>query len=72
VLAPGGWLVFAHATRTNLERNPRPGAAHLLEDGEIRSLVRGLDVVSCEERWFEEGRHEARLLARRPLDRRLP
>lgn len=65
-LAPGGWLVFAHATRTNLERNPRPGPTHLLEDGEIRTLVRGLEVVRCEEGWFEEGRHEARLVARRP------
>jgi tellurite methyltransferase len=66
-LAPGGWLVFAHATRTNLERNPRPGARHLLEDREIRTLVRGLEVVRCEEGWFEEGRHEARLVARRSL-----
>jgi tellurite methyltransferase len=66
-LAPGGWLVFAHATRTNLERNPRPGPRHLLEDGEIRTLVRRLEIVSCEEAWFEEGRHEARLVARRPL-----
>jgi tellurite methyltransferase len=65
-LAPGGWLVFAHATRTNLERNPRPGPRHLLEDGELRTLVRGLEVVRCEEGWFEEGRHEARLVARRP------
>jgi tellurite methyltransferase len=65
-LAPGGWLAFAHATRTNLERNPRPGPSHLLEDGELRTLVRGLEVVRCEEGWFEEGRHEARLVARRP------
>jgi len=72
VLAPGGWLVFAHATRKNLERNPRPPPAHLLEDGELRSLVRGLDVVRCEEGWFEEGRHEARLVARRPGPARAP
>ena len=67
-LAPGGWLVFAHATRTNLERNPRPPPTHLLEDGELPTLVRGLDVVRCEEGWFEEGRHEARLVARRRQD----
>ncbi|HEY6005604.1 MAG TPA: class I SAM-dependent methyltransferase [Anaeromyxobacter sp.] len=71
-LAPGGWLVFAHATRTNLERNPRPGPRHLLEDGEIGGLVRGLEVVRCEEGWFEEGRHEARLVARRPPPGRAP
>lgn len=65
-LAPGGFLAFAHATRTNLERNPRPGPRHLLEDGEVATLVHGLEVVRCEEAWFEEGRHEARLVARRP------
>jgi tellurite methyltransferase len=54
VLAPGGLLVFAHATRRNLERHPRPGPAHLLEDGELPGLVPGL----------EAGRHEARLVAR--------
>jgi tellurite methyltransferase len=65
-LAPGGWLVFSHATRRNLERNPRPPPSHLLDDGELPGLVRGLEVVSYEERWFDEGRHEARLVARRP------
>jgi SAM-dependent methyltransferase len=65
-LAPGGWLAFAHATRKNLERNPRPGPAHLLEDRELGTLVRELEVVRLEEGWFEEGRHEARLVARKP------
>jgi tellurite methyltransferase len=63
-LAPGGWLVVAHATRSNLLRHPRPGAAHVLEDGELPSLVRGLEVVSYEEGWLESGRHEARVVAR--------
>jgi len=65
-LAPGGLLAVAHATRTNLERHPRPGPSHVLEDGELPSLVRGLDVLSYEEGWLESGRHEARLVARRP------
>ena len=64
-LAPGGWLVVAHATRTNLERHPRPGPAHVLEDGELPALVRGLEVASYEEGWLESGRHEARLVARK-------
>ena len=64
-LAPGGWLVFAHATRRNLERHARPGPAFVLEEGELASLVRGLRVVQLAEGWFEEGRHEARLVARR-------
>ncbi len=63
-LAPGGWLVVAHATRRNLERNARPPAAFLLEEGELGGLARGLEVIRAEEGWFEE-RHEARLVARR-------
>ncbi|WP_242344290.1 class I SAM-dependent methyltransferase [Anaeromyxobacter terrae] len=66
-LATGGLLVVAHATRTNLERHPRPGPAHLLDDGELPTLVRGLEIVRYEEGWLESGRHEARLVARRPL-----
>jgi SAM-dependent methyltransferase len=65
-LAPGGWLVFAHATRSNLQRHPRPGPDHVLEDGELPGLIRGLEVVSSEEGWLESGRHEARVVARRP------
>jgi SAM-dependent methyltransferase len=66
-LAPGGWLIVAHATRSNLLRHSRPGPAHVLEDGELPALVRGLEVVSYEEGWLESGRHEARVVARKPL-----
>jgi SAM-dependent methyltransferase len=65
-LAPGGWLVVAHPTRANLTRHPRPGRSHLLAEGELPGLVRGLEIVSFQEGWFESGRHEARLVARRP------
>jgi tellurite methyltransferase len=65
-LAPGGLLVVAHATRSNLERHPRPGPAHLLEDGELPGLVRGLVILRSEEGWLEEGKHEARIVAQRP------
>lgn len=65
VLAPGGLLVVAHATRTNLTRHPRPGPDHVLEDGELPGLVRGLEVLHQQEGWLEGGRHEARLVARR-------
>jgi SAM-dependent methyltransferase len=65
LLAPGGLLVVAHATRTNLERHARPGPAHLLEDRELPRLVGGLDVLRYEEGWLESGRHEARVVARR-------
>jgi SAM-dependent methyltransferase len=65
-LAPGGLLVFAHATRSNLERHPRPGPSHVLEDGELPGLVVGLDVLRHDEGWLESGRHEARVVARKP------
>jgi SAM-dependent methyltransferase len=65
-LAPGGLLVFAHATLRNLERHPRPGPAHVLEDGELPGLVVGLEVLRYDEGWLESGRHEARVVARKP------
>jgi SAM-dependent methyltransferase len=64
-LAPGGLLVFAHATRKNLERHPRPGPSHLLEEGELPGLLGGLEILRFEEGWLEGGRHEARAVARR-------
>jgi SAM-dependent methyltransferase len=66
LLAPGGLFVFAHATRKNLERYARPGPAHLLDDGELPGLVTGLELVRSVEGWLEGGRHEARVVARRP------
>jgi tellurite methyltransferase len=65
-LAPGGLLLFCHQTRVNLERHARPGPAYLLEEGEAATLVAGLEILSCNEGWQEDGRHEARLIARRP------
>jgi len=65
-LVPGGLLVFCHQTRTNLERHARPGPEHLLDEGEAPRLAAGLDIVSYDEGWREEGRHEAHLVARRP------
>ena len=64
VLAPGGLLVFAQPTRSNLQRHPHPSARFLLEDGELPGLLQGLEIVSYTEGWTEEGRHKARLVAR--------
>jgi tellurite methyltransferase len=64
-LAPGGLLVVAHPTLANLERHARPGPEHLLGAGELPGLVRGLEILRYDEGWQEEGRHEARLAARR-------
>lgn len=65
-LAPGGFLVFAHSTRKNLERHPRPGPRHLLDEGELPRLVTNLEIVRYDEGWTDDGHHEARLVARRP------
>jgi SAM-dependent methyltransferase len=65
-LAPGGLLVVAHATRKNLERHARPGPRWVLEDGELPGLLGGLELLRSEEGWLESGRHEARVVARRP------
>jgi SAM-dependent methyltransferase len=48
-LAPGGLLVVVHLTRSNLQRHTRPSPRHLLEDGELSGLVRGLEIVRYEE-----------------------
>jgi SAM-dependent methyltransferase len=66
-LAPGGLFAFCHQTRRNLERHAHPGPAYLLHEGEATELVAraGLEVLSTSEGWGEEGRHEARVLARR-------
>ena len=64
-LAPGGLLIFAHATRENLTRHPRPGPDYVLEPGELADLASGLKHLYYKEDWFEEGRHEARLVAQR-------
>ncbi len=64
VLAPGGLLVFAQPTHRNLQRHPHPSARFLLEDGELPRLLQGLEVLSYTEGWTEDGRHEARLVAR--------
>ncbi|WNG39507.1 class I SAM-dependent methyltransferase [Archangium violaceum] len=64
VLAPGGLLVFAQPTQSNLQRHAHPSARFLLEDGELPRLIQGLEIVSYTEGWTEAGRHEARLVAR--------
>ena len=64
-LAPGGLLVFAQPTASNLERHARPPARFLLDDGELPRLVSDLEIVRYDEGWQADGRHEARLVARK-------
>lgn len=65
-LTPGGVLLFEQPTRRNLERRQGPSRGFCLEDGELPGLVTGLEVLEYEEGWNETGRHEARLVARKP------
>lgn len=67
-LEPRGVLIFCQPTVRNLERHERPDRRYLLEEGELAVLVAEmrLEVLLLEEGWGAEGRHEARLVARRP------
>jgi SAM-dependent methyltransferase len=62
-LRPGGVLIGALATVTNLERNDRPPLPYLLEDGELPGLMGDLELVRYEEGW-QDDRHDARFVAR--------
>lgn len=68
LLAPGGLLVYSQPTRSNLARHAKPPEGFLLDDGELPGLVRSLELIQWSEGWTDEGRHEARLVARRPAD----
>jgi hypothetical protein len=62
----GGLLVVVHPTRANLERHGKPGPDFLLDDGELLGLVSSLEIRRYDEGWRDDGRGEARLVARRP------
>ena len=63
-LAPGGVLIASIATARNRERNEKPPPEHLLDEGELPSLIGVLGLIHYEEAWRDD-RHEARLVARR-------
>lgn len=67
ILNGGGVLVFVQPTTSNLQRHARPPARFLLNDGELESLVEGLDIVQLREGWISDGQHLACLVARRPI-----
>ena len=65
-LGPGGRLLCAIATVTNLERHERPTARFLLENGELASLVPEAEVIHFSEDWRANGVYEAWLVAENP------
>lgn len=62
-LSPGGALAVTIATASNLDRNERPSARFLLDDGELPSLLDGLAVQHYVEGWDLNGRHTAEAIA---------
>jgi len=65
-LKPGGTLLVLQPTKSNLERFEKPPERFLLNDGELQTLVGGLQIVHYEEGWLADGRHDALLVARKP------
>lgn len=68
-LVPGGLAIVAHPTKENLRKHTSPTARFLLDPGELPRLVPGVEILRYDEGWNDEGRHEARLLARRAQPR---
>lgn len=64
-LAPGGWLLFAQPTPTNLDRHRRPSRRFLVEAEELAAFAGELQVLQADADWRQEDRHEAWLVARR-------
>jgi tellurite methyltransferase len=65
LLADDGILVVIQPTKKNLERNEKPPAAYLFEEGELRELAAGLEIVHYEEGWSADTRHDAVLVAKK-------
>jgi len=63
LLAPGGRVVVAIATETNLDRHVRPSKRFLVAPGELPTLVPDLEVIHHDEAWRANGVHEAWLIA---------
>jgi SAM-dependent methyltransferase len=66
LLRAGGHAVVETFTRLHRERHGKPNRERfVLELGELPSLVPDLEVVSFDEGWRPDGRHTARLWARK-------
>ena len=64
-LAEHGQIVIVQPTITNLQRNSKPPERFLLDDGELPSLLDGVDIIHHEEGWLEDGRHDAVIVGQR-------
>ena len=66
LLVEQGILIAIQPTRKNLERHEKPPFDFLYEEGELRSLVTGLEILHYGESWSADDRHDAVLVARKP------
>jgi protein-L-isoaspartate O-methyltransferase len=64
-LTDDGRLVVIQPTKRNLEKNEKPPFDYLLEEGELRKLAAGLEIVHYEEGWSADDRHDAVLVAKK-------
>lgn len=68
-LPPGATFAASIATKKNLERNRRPSAGFLLEQGELVRLIAGsasgYEVLHEKEHWTPEGTNEAEVVVSR-------
>lgn len=67
-LAPGGHLMVIQPTQTNATRHQKPSGKFLPGDNELPELVAGLDILLYETGWLQEGRFDAVLVAKSPLE----
>lgn len=65
LLASRGTLVVVQPTKRNLERSDKPPFDFLYDEGELRSLADGLEIVHYHEGWSADDRHDAVLVARK-------
>ncbi|HEY2413041.1 MAG TPA: class I SAM-dependent methyltransferase [Pirellulaceae bacterium] len=65
LLADDGRLVVIQPTKRNLQRSDKPPADYLFEEGELRGLAAGLEIVHYEEGWSADDRYDAVLVAKK-------
>jgi SAM-dependent methyltransferase len=65
LLVNDGRLVVVQPTKKNLERNEKPPADYLFDEGELQTLAAGLEIVHYQEGWSADDRYDAVLVAKK-------
>ena len=66
LLVEQGILIVIQPTKKNLERHEKPPFDFLYDEGELRNLAVGLEILHYHEGWSADDRHDAVLVARKP------